>query len=85
MIQQQTTWRHVWLAGLGVLGRVWGGMARIAGRLPAEPVHAEAPVAFGITYKPAKRVRRPAVSSASRRAGERESQRRIAGKGRQAG
>jgi len=79
MTHQQTTLRHVYLAGLGVLGRLRQTMDRIAGRTPTE-VEAEAPV-FETTHKPAKRVAR-APGSGSRRAGERETQRRIAGKGR---
>ena len=80
MTHQQTTLRHVWLAGLGALARLRRTMDRIAGRPPAQAVVEEE--VFVTTHKPAKRVVRASSSSGSRRAGERESQRRIAGKGR---
>jgi len=81
MTHQQTTLRHVWLAGLGALSRLRRTMDRIAGKPQTEtPVVEED--AFVTTHKPAKRVTRTVPASGSRRAGERESQRRIAGKGR---
>ena len=77
---QQTTLHHVWLAGVGALSRLGRTMDRIAGRPPAQVVVEEE--SFVTTHKPAKRIVRASASSGSRRAGERESQRRIAGKGR---
>ena len=81
MTHQQTTLRHLWLAGLGAMARLQRTMDRISGRAPAEPEVVDESVEFVTTHKPAKRVAR-ATSSGSRRAAERESQRRIAGKGR---
>ena len=79
MTHPETTFRHLWLAGLGLLARV----RRRIERVDATPQH-EAPVAFVTTQKVAKRAVKKATraSSGSRMAGERESQRRIAGKGR---
>jgi hypothetical protein len=82
MTHKQTTLRHVWLAGLGMMARVRRTMDRIAGRAEIQPEDSTPPVVeFVTTHKPAKRVP-SSPSSGSRRAGERESQRRIAGKGR---
>ena len=75
-MSKETNMRHVWLAGLGVLSRLRESVNRIAGRVPP-PV--DEPPPFVTTHKVAKR---STHSSASRRAGERETQRRIAGKGR---
>ena len=81
MTHKQTTLRHVWLAGLGMMARVRRTMDRIAGRADVAPTEqTPPPVEFVTTHKPAKRV--SSHASGSRRAGERESQRRIAGKGR---
>lgn len=77
-MSKETTLRHVWLAGLGVLARLRRSADRIAGRTPI----AEEPIAepeFVTTQKVAKK---STHSSGSRRAGERDAQRRIAGKGR---
>jgi hypothetical protein len=76
-MSKETNMRHVWLAGLGVLSRLRESVNRIAGRVPPPPV--DEPPPFVTTHKVAKR---STHSSASRRAGERETQRRIAGKGR---
>jgi hypothetical protein len=78
MTHQQTTLRHVWLAGLGAMARLRRTMDRIAGRTPVA-LEEEAPPVFVTTHKPAKRA---TAHSGTRRAGERESQRRLAGKGR---
>ena len=75
-MSKETNMRHVWLAGLGVQSRLRETVNRIAGRVPP-PV--DEPPPFVTTHKVAKR---STHSSASRRAGERETQRRIAGKGR---
>jgi hypothetical protein len=82
MTHQQTTLRHLWLAGLGAMARLRRTMDQIAGRTPVDPEVVDESPEFVTIHKPAKRVTRAAVSSGSRRAGERESQRRIAGKGR---
>ncbi len=77
-MSRETNIRHLWLAGLGVLARLRRSADRIAGRMPiAEEPPVEPP--FVTTQKVAKR---STHSSGSRKAGERESQRRIAGKGR---
>ncbi|MCC8361599.1 hypothetical protein LK996_00680 [Lysobacter sp. A6] len=77
-MSRETTFRHVWLAGLGVFARFRRSVDRIAGRTPiAEEPPVEPP--FVTTQKVAKR---SAHSSGSRKAGERDAQRRIAGKGR---
>ena len=78
-MSKETNMRHVWLAGLGVLSRLRESVNRIAGRVPPEVVIDDEPPPFVTTHKVAKR---STHSSASRRAGERETQRRIAGKGR---
>jgi hypothetical protein len=78
MTHRETTLRHLWLAGLGAYARVRTVMDRLAGRTRVEPEE-ETP-AFVTTQKPAKRV--SSHSSGGRRAGERDAQRRIAGKGR---
>jgi LysM repeat protein len=78
VMSKETNMRHVWLAGLGVLSRLRESVNRIAGRVPPPPPVDEPPP-FVTTHKVAKR---STHSSASRRAGERETQRRIAGKGR---
>ena len=76
-MSKETNLRHLWLAGLGVLARLRRSADRIAGRTPiAEEPPVEPP--FVTTQKVAKR---SAHSSGSRRAGERDAQRRIAGKG----
>jgi len=78
MTHRETTLRHLWLAGLGLYAKVRRRMDRIVGiEAPEKP---EPPVEFVTTHKPAKKVTK--YSSASRRAGEHESRRRIAGKGR---
>ena len=77
-MSKETTLRHVWLAGLGVLARLRRSADRIAGRTPIveePPLEPE----FVTTQKVAKK---STHSSGSRRAGERDAQRRIAGKGR---
>ncbi|UHQ18820.1 hypothetical protein LVB87_11575 [Lysobacter sp. KIS68-7] len=80
MTHQETTLRHLWLAGLGLYARVRRRMDRIVGI--ETPEKAEPPaVEFVTTQKPAKKVVSK-YSSGSRRAGEHESRRRIAGKGR---
>ncbi|KGQ19394.1 hypothetical protein LF41_3045 [Lysobacter dokdonensis DS-58] len=78
MTSRETTFRHVWLAGLGVLARLRRSADRIAGRVQAEELAPLEPP-FVTTEKVAKR---STHSSGSRRAGERDAQRRIAGKGR---
>jgi hypothetical protein len=79
MAHPETTLRHVWLAGLGLLARVRRKIERVEAS-----VEREKPVAFVTTQKVAKKAVKKAASpsSGSRRAGERESQRRIAGRGR---
>ena len=77
-MSRETTLRHLWLAGLGALARLRRSADRIAGRMPiAEEPPLEPP--FVTTQKVAKR---SAHSSGSRKAGERDAQRRLAGKGR---
>lgn len=77
-MSRETTLRHLWLAGLGALGRLRQSVDRIAGRTPiADEPPAEPP--FTTTQKVAKR---STHSSGSRKAGERDAARRIAGKGR---
>ena len=78
MTHRETTLRHLWLAGLGAYARFRTAVDRMAGRQRAE-VEEEAPT-FVTTHKPAKRV--SSHSSGGRRAGERDAQRRMAGKGR---
>ena len=78
-MSRETTFRHLWLAGLGAMARLRRSVDRIAGRTPiAEEPPADAP--FVTTEKVAKR--RSTHSSGSRRAGEHEAKRRMAGKGR---
>ena len=75
---RETTFRHLFLAGLGVLARFRRSVDRIAARMPiAEEPPPEPP--FVTTQKVAKR---STHSSGSRKAGERDAQRRIAGRGR---
>ena len=77
-MSRETTLRHLWLAGLGALARLRRSADRIARRMPiVDETPAEPP--FVTTQKVAKR---SAHSSGSRKAGERDAQRRIAGKGR---
>ena len=77
-MSKETNLRHLWLAGLGVLARLRRSADRIAGRTPiADEPPLEPP--FTTTQKVAKR---STHSSGSRRAGERDAARRIAGKGR---
>lgn len=78
MTHRETTLRHLWLAGLGAYARVRSVMDRLAGRTRVAPEE-EAPT-FVTTQKPAKRA--SSHSSGGRRAGERDAQRRMAGKGR---
>ena len=78
MTHRETTLRHLWLAGLGAYARVRRTMDRLAGRPQAEKE--EEVEVFVTTHKPAKRV--SSHSSGGRRAGERDAQKRIAGKGR---
>ena len=78
MSHRETTLRHLWLAGLGLYARVRRTVEHVTGRAPT--IEQEAPPAFVTTHKPAKKVTK--YSSGSRRAGEHESRRRIAGKGR---
>ena len=77
MTHRETTLRHLWLAGLGAYARVRTVMDRLAGRTRVEEAP---PQEFVTTHKPAKRV--STHSSGGRRAGERDAQKRIAGKGR---
>lgn len=75
---RETTFRHLFLAGLGVLARFRRSVDRIAARMPiAEEPPQDPP--FVTTHKVAKR---STHSSGSRKAGERDAQRRIAGRGR---
>jgi hypothetical protein len=77
-MSRETTLRHLFLAGLGVLARFRRSVDRIAARMPiAEEPPKEPP--FVTTQKVAKR---STHSSGSRKAGERDAQRRIAGRGR---
>ena len=78
MTHRVTTLRHLWLAGIGAYARVRTVMDRLAGRTRVEPE--EQTPDFVTTHKPAKKV--SSHSSGGRRAGERDAQRRIAGKGR---
>jgi hypothetical protein len=77
-MSKETTFRHVWLAGLGVLARARRSLDRIAGRTPIAEEPVEEP-GFVTVQKVAKR---STHSSGSRKAGERDAARRIAGKGR---
>ena len=77
MTHRETTLRHLWLAGLGAYSRFRNAMDRLAGRTRVEE---EPPPTFVTTHKPAKRA--STHSSVGRRAGERDAQRRMAGKGR---
>ena len=52
---KQTTLRHVWLAGLGVVSRARRAIDRITGKTR---VGEETPPAFVTTHKPAKRAPR---------------------------
>ena len=79
MTHRETTLRHLWLAGLGAYARVRRTMDRLAGR-PEVVEKEDEVVEFVTTHKPAKRV--SSHSSGGRRAGERDAQKRIAGKGR---
>ena len=78
MTHRETTLRHLWLAGLGAYARVRRTMDRLAGRPQVE--QEEVVETFVTTHKPAKRV--SSHSSAGRKAGERDAQRRISAKGR---
>lgn len=78
MTHRETTLRHLWLAGLGAYARFRTVVDRLSGR-PRVEAEEEAPD-FVTTHKPAKRV--SSHSSGGRRAGERDAQRRMAGKGR---
>ena len=78
MTHRETTLRHLWLAGLGAYARVRRTMDRLAGRPQVEKE--EEVEVFVTTHKPAKRA--STHSSGGRRAGERDAQKRIAGKGR---
>ena len=77
MSHRETTLRHLWLAGLGLMARVRRKVESIAANETRE-----APATFVTTQKVAKRAVRKVASSGSRKAGETESQRRIAGRGR---
>ena len=79
MSHRETTLRHLWLAGLGLYARVRRAVEHVTGREPT--IEKEEPPAFVTTHKPAKKAVSK-YSSGSRRAGEHESRRRIAGKGR---
>ena len=76
MSHREMTLRHLWLAGLGVMARVRRKVEGIGARPQSPP-----PEVFVTTEKVAKRATKR-VSSGGRKAGEAESQRRLAGRGR---
>jgi hypothetical protein len=77
MSHRETTLRHLWLAGLGLMARVRRKVESISANSQQAP-----PTPFVTTEKVAKRAVRKVSSSGSRKAGETESHRRIAGRGR---
>ena len=76
MSTKQTTLRHVWLAGLGVMARARSAIDRITGRVRIEEAP---PAAFVTTHKPAKRS--PPAPAGARRAWESTPRRRSDGQG----